>query len=922
VRAAVDSSSTHPREDLSGKRRRLLSGRGARRILAEARSTARRLAVSSIAAVVVAFPILQGMTGVPADAAIEPIAPPAVFLCGLAAHECPATSNPTDIFFATDSITGQRLLYAVTYGVSGEHPSQFQFVVRDADTQATLYTTGTVDPSQADIPGAFSGNKRPERMVYNPNTNQVYITRSLTSEVAILTGMIGGQVPKFDSVVFLGFSAAPVHLDINVRNNRVYVLRPGNYGSFYYDDMVVIDGNKRSIVSTISLRDTEDPGPGVMPSAIAVDPFTNRIYVARGKRGDVMVFDGATESLLTTILIPGGGPISDMALDPYRKKLYIAHPCATTTCSPVGASNPNGDPRPNENSVSVVDVASNTYLYSIRAGIGIDPRRVRVDATKSRVFVSCYASNEIVLIDGRTDAVIESVVPRKFPTGVAIDGTTGKVWALSSGFTVPFDALASQRSSINSYQVTPPPGGTVRPAHYFAEGTTRAGFTTYLTLYSPDIGQNVDVTYAVGPGQGPPVTRTYYVPGRSRVTVNVNDEIGPDKDVSILAVSRGLKNFFAERVMYFKDVVIGASDGTASSGSSNFWTGLGDAHTEYFFPEGTTRPGFREWLVMVSPYSDQTVAVTYMPGAGQGSPVVKNYFLPKQTRVTISVNDEIGPGKDVSMKVVSLQSKPFFAERPMYYDASAVGGIPASGGHNASGIAPENITDVVFPEGTTRNGFRTFYTLVSDVTQTVEGTFVTDNQGGPYIQQYVLPAKTRVTIELESVTGPEKDVSARFRSLDNLPFFAERPMYFVNVVNGASGATVGTGQWTYSDWRVQRRSDYYLAEGTNRKIIEGFSVIGGAQAYLLMSNPDATNTVTVEIDAANGKFIQQEVQVPKGRRVTVDLNFPVDFNLGPDTDYSIRVTSHIGEPVYLERAIYFNNFVGTRGATLSQGTHN
>lgn len=856
------------------------------------------------------------------------------------AYDCAATSNPVDIFFATDTATGQRLIYTVTQGVSGSHPDQFKFYVHDADTLANVAILGTINPN-TETPDGFLGTKRPERMVYNPNTNQIFMTRSWADNVAVLTGVINGAPPQFEKVIgmdcpsgYTGISSRPVYLALNPVTNRVYVPRPGNYGSFYYHDLVIIDGSTRSCIGQIGLEDSA--------TGIAVDHLTNRIYVGRPNKKDIGVIDGATNQPIGNIDV--GGPMADIDIDPYTKKLYVTHPCTLLSCDPAGSSNPEGgDPNPVENSVSVVDLSQGVgqKVASIRTGIGIDPRRVRVEPKSGRVYVANYVSSDVSIIDERTDSVYLTVPTRRYPLGIATDPQSDVFWVTSTGVANPFQPLLAERAAINIFYDTPIPGGAPKPSRFFAEGTTRAGFQNYLTLYSPDTAQNVDITYSVGPGQGPNIVKRYGLPARSRVTIDVNAEVGPDKDVSIRIDSVEGKIFFAERVLYFNGVVVDSSDGAASPGVGNFWTERTcspspcpgppfratypgpSAHDTYFFAEGTTRPGFREYLTLYSPYDDQFVNITYMLGPGQGAPVVKTWFLPKATRVTIDVNSEVGPDKDVSVKIVSTSGKPFFAERPMYWDSTAVGGILTSGGHNGQGVAPDAITDVVFAEGTTRSGFRTFYTLVSETDQVVRGTFMLGpGQGSLFDQDFTLPANTRITLELESITGPEKDVAVRFRSLENEPFFAERPMYFNNVVNGASGGTVGPGQWNYGDFRVQRNTDLYFAEGTNRSIIQDFSLVGGAQAYLLLASPDITNTVHVEIDSSTGEFTQQVVEVPKGGRVTVDLNFPVGFQLGQNVDYSIRLQSKFGQPFFAERAVFFTNFVASRGATLSTGTHN
>ncbi len=108
-------------------------------------------------------------------------------------------------------------------------------------------------------------------------------------------------------------------------------------------------------------------------------------------------------------------------------------------------------------------------------------------------------------------------------------------------------------------------------------------------------------------------------------------------------------------------------------------------YTEWFFAEGTTRPGYKMWLTLVSPDQPNKVRISFLTAAGQPGPFFKEVDLPANTRVTINVNDQIGEGLDVSTKIVSVWGKPFFAERPIYYsggEAHSQGGSLGSGVHN------------------------------------------------------------------------------------------------------------------------------------------------------------------------------------------------------------------------------------------------
>jgi serine protease len=199
---------------------------------------------------------------------------------------------------------------------------------------------------------------------------------------------------------------------------------------------------------------------------------------------------------------------------------------------------------------------------------------------------------------------------------------------------------------------------------YFAEGTTRSGFEEWLTLANPG-NQDADVQldYLLGAGQGANVSQQLSVPARTRVTVSVNQAVGPDKDVSMKVTSDN--PIVAERPMYF-------SYGAGSWDGGHDVMGANAPASTWYFAEGTTRSGFEEWLTLANPGDQDAMAtVDYMLGEGQGPNVTQDWLVPAHARATVSVNQAVGPDKDVSLKVTS--DNPIVAERPMYFSYGAGG---------------------------------------------------------------------------------------------------------------------------------------------------------------------------------------------------------------------------------------------------------
>ncbi len=66
---------------------------------------------------------------------------------------------------------------------------------------------------------------------------------------------------------------------------------------------------------------------GHNPYSVAVNPVTNKIYVANDSSNNVTVIDGATNSPTTVIV--GTSP-SSVAVNPVTNKIYVANQAATT----------------------------------------------------------------------------------------------------------------------------------------------------------------------------------------------------------------------------------------------------------------------------------------------------------------------------------------------------------------------------------------------------------------------------------------------------------------------------------------------------------------------------------------------------------------------------------------------------------------
>ena len=133
----------------------------------------------------------------------------------------------------------------------------------------------------------------------------------------------------------------PVAAAVNPNTNKVYVANQGS------DSVSVIDGTTNTVVSTVALSATANGVRG--PRAITIDTAANLIYVADEASQDLAVIDGGTDTLIRFIsLLHVVGTITSefhpdaLALDSNSGQLYIG----TAGCG-----------------IAILDVPSGTVTY-------------------------------------------------------------------------------------------------------------------------------------------------------------------------------------------------------------------------------------------------------------------------------------------------------------------------------------------------------------------------------------------------------------------------------------------------------------------------------------------------------------------------------------------------------------------------------
>jgi hypothetical protein len=309
--------------------------------------------------------------------------------------------------------------------------------------------------------------------------------------------------------------------------------------------------------------------------------------------------------------------------------------------------------------------------------------------------------------------------------------------------------------------------------------------------------------------------------------------------------------------------------------------------TQWYFAEGTTRPGFEEWLCMLNPGDTAAkVKVEYLSAGG----LLKTEEVTVQPwrRSTIFVNEKVGADQDISLRVTSDQ--PIVAERPMYFNFEGrKGGSVSTGANDAS-------PTWYFPEGYTGSGFREFICLFNPADTPTKARLNFQIEGGsPQTHEVTVPALSRYTFDVNTEIGKNLQLSAQVDS--DGPIVAERPMYY-DYHGWCKGGDVGIGI-------TEPSRHWYFAEGYTGS---------GFEDYLCMQNPqDQPVDVEIKFHMESNDVMWERHTLAPNSRTTFFINAMSPYQEG--MGFSVHATDNI----IVERPIYFRYKGVWTGGTVSPG---
>jgi DNA-binding beta-propeller fold protein YncE len=265
----------------------------------------------------------------------------------------------------------------------------------------------------------------PGTMAINPATGYVFVPIAGTGQVDV----IKESNQQIVHTISIGEDAA--HTAVNIKTARLYVADP------YVGALYVFDSNSYALLATVSISDASwvavneatntvyvsDFGNTIYvvsgatntitttittnsAQQIAVNPRTNTIYDAPGNpfEGQLIVIDGNTNQVTTTIDIPNSNSTQYVAVDPLRNLVYAVDLVDDTTAD-------SGD-------LVVINGTTNAVVTSVT--IAGEPTTAAVDPVRRMVYVSNTSLGEIQVFNAATNQLTSTTVP----TGASPDETS------------------------------------------------------------------------------------------------------------------------------------------------------------------------------------------------------------------------------------------------------------------------------------------------------------------------------------------------------------------------------------------------------------------------------------------------------------------------------------------------------------------
>jgi YVTN family beta-propeller protein len=353
------------------------------------------------------------------------------------------------------------------------NPLTNKVYVANADEDTVTVINGSTGATSTLPAGDY-----PAWVAINAETNTVYVSNLISANTTVINGAT-------DTVTTTLLSGGGGWTAVNPITNSTYVLR---YGAG--DEVNVIQGD--GYVLTSATRSYE-------PTALALNPTNNWLYIVHRTTGDVVALDMTTPMPYPPLKCPNGsGGFRPQPGD------YDPHdmPCIDVPDTPVAvAVNPVTNriyalSNVSSSQISVINGTNNTFVSLTPPGTLGTARAIAANPVTNKIYAAF--SSAVVVVDGATNAM--TVIPAGSnaggPVAIGVNVLTNMVYVPSAdGSMLVLDGASGSTSTVaitagaNAIAVNPitntiwvlDSGGGVTPVTGAPGSATSTGIATTIT---------------------------------------------------------------------------------------------------------------------------------------------------------------------------------------------------------------------------------------------------------------------------------------------------------------------------------------------------------------------------------------------------------------------------------------------------------
>jgi YVTN family beta-propeller protein len=232
-------------------------------------------------------------------------------------------------------------------------------------------------------------------LTVNPKTKMVYVPNSDSDTMSVINGKNNSVIGNID--LYNGLA----YVDVNPETDDVYVAYESR--DHQHSGLSVIDTKFNPPIEEDIILDAH-----FQVTDVAVNPSTNKTYIAHGPGQKISVVDGKNNNSVSTIGILNSS--WSLAIDPITNTVYSTDAFNDT--------------------VSVIDGHKDQVVKNITVALP-SASAIAVNPTTHKVYVANEPANRISIIDGKSNTVVNTIIHNstdRYTKDIAIDSKTNTVF--------------------------------------------------------------------------------------------------------------------------------------------------------------------------------------------------------------------------------------------------------------------------------------------------------------------------------------------------------------------------------------------------------------------------------------------------------------------------------------------------------------